>query len=112
MKVNKYKEYLKFKDKYEIIRQEIMNLIEEYYIFNDNFRIEHLGDTKHSYMSITNLNKSDEKDYETGEYWYWVEYHYPYADKNFDKISQSEFDDIMKFIDNPEVYKKAKKFNL
>lgn len=109
MKVNKYEQFLKLKDKYENEKQEMMSLITDYYNFNDDFRIQHIGGR--NFQMALNIDKSDEKDYDSGEYFYWVGY-YSSGTKNYDKITQSEYDDIMDYIDNPEVYKNSKKFNI
>ena len=110
MKVNKYEQFLKLRDKYELANQEIRELISDYYNTNDTFRIQHIGGAPDKKINVISLSKSDEKDQDSGEYFYWVEYYF--LGKNFDKITQSEYDDIMNFIDNPEVYKKSKKFNI
>ena len=110
MKVNKFEEFLKLKNKYEKKRKEIMSLISDYYNINDDFRIRHLGGEVGKRINVVSLSKSDDTDFETGEYFYWVEYYF--SGINYDKITQSEYDDIMKFVDNPDLYKSKTKYNL
>ena len=109
MKVNKYEQFLKLKDKYEESKLEIMSLILDYYNLNGDFRKNHIGGR--NIQAILNIDKSDEKDYDSGEYFYWIGYYSP-GGKDYDKITQMEYDDMMSFVDNPEVYKNSKKFNI
>jgi len=109
MKVTRYEQFLKLKDKYDIERSNIMSLIQDYYNLNDDFRITHIGDN--NIKIVLNVSKSDEIDYDSGEYFYWIEYYVP-GGRNYDKLTQSEYDDMIKFIENPDVYKNSKKFNI
>jgi len=113
MKVNKYDEYLKLNHECERIRLDIMNLISDYYNFNDQFRINHYGYGLKKVKAIS-IEKTIEKDFENNGYFYSVMIIIESSSKKkyCDIINQSEFDDIMKFVDNPEVYKNSKKFNI
>jgi len=109
MKVNKFDEYQKAKSRYTEIGLQLNSIIKDYYNYNYDFRITHIGGDE-PIRFVYAISKSVEKDEDTNEYYYWIKY-YRNGD-NYDKITEEEFQDIMKFADNPELYKATTKFNI
>lgn len=114
MIVDKFTEYIKVKEKYNKLRLDLITLVKDYYNYNDKFRISHIGSDDYIRF-VSDIYKSDKED-DTNEYFYWIEYHRSgktgKPGKDYDKITIAEFIDIMKFVDDPELYKATSKFNI
>lgn len=108
MLINKFEQYKKAQIKYDKIKRDFMDSILDYYKSNDEFRISHIGEK--IMISIVDISKSENIDDDSGEFFYWIGYYR--MGFQYDKITQSEFDEMMRFINNKNVYKSTKKYNM
>jgi hypothetical protein len=107
--INKFEEFNKMKTdllkKIEERENEILKIIDDYVAYDDIFRRKHKIDF---FKSLSfNINPLTDDNF----IWYKND-KFLYGSKRKIILSKDEINDFSKFMENPELYKKSKKYNL
>ena len=100
---------------YNKMKKELIRLVDDYIRFNDDFREKYVVAYDYNFHGCYDFS-FDEKG--TDEKYFRIFYYY--NDKFYDKtirdiftsIPKKEYEELKKFMENPELYKSVKKYNL
>jgi len=96
-------EYVKMRDEYNKLKYDILNKIEHFITLNEEYFLDEYG-LKNNFLIL--------KDFEFKDLDEYTEFRIISVDGRIYPLRRKDFNDLAAFLDDPDLYKNTKKYNL